>query len=217
MNTCPPAFDDEGVLDGIADALADTGYCLLHDALPDELSATLYQRIAHLRSDQFYRAGVGREQDLQLNSEVRRDRIHWLEGDDPSETAYLGWMERLRCGLNRRLFMGLFDYEGHFAHYPPGAFYARHLDAFRGHTNRILSTVFYLNPNWSAAQGGELLLYPEQGDAVLERVLPRAGTLAIFLSDRFPHEVLPAASDRYSIAGWFRVNGSNAQQVDPPR
>jgi len=32
--------------------------------------------------------------------------------------------------------------------------------------------------------------------------------LVIFLSEEFPHEVLPANTHRYSIAGWFRVNNS---------
>lgn len=113
--------------------------------------------------------------------------------------------------------MGLFDYEAHFAHYQPGAFYRRHLDAFRGRTNRVLTTLLYLNPDWQPGDGGELLLYPEQGEGVLERVSPRAGTLVIFLSARFPHEVLPAQADRYSIAGWFRVNNSINNQIDPPR
>ena len=35
-------------------------------------------------------------------------------------------------------------------------------------------------------------------------VLPRGGTLVVFLSDRFPHEVLPARRERLSLAGWFR-------------
>lgn len=34
------------------------------------------------------------------------------------------------------------------------------------------------------------------------------GTLVVFLSEEFEHEVLPAKRDRYSIAGWFRVNPS---------
>jgi len=28
----------------------------------------------------------------------------------------------------------------------------------------------------------------------------------VFLSDKFPHEVLPAKKKRHSIAGWFRVD-----------
>lgn len=38
----------------------------------------------------------------------------------------------------------------------------------------------------------------------------------LFLSEEFPHEVLPASRERYSIAGWFRVNGNGAGRVDPP-
>ncbi len=29
--------------------------------------------------------------------------------------------------------------------------------------------------------------------------------------------VLPANQERYSIAGWFRVNGSGNGRLDPPR
>ena len=60
------------------------------------------------------------------------------------------------------------------------------------------------------------LLYEPEGGRVLERVCPAAGTMVIFLSEEFPHEVLPATQDRYSIAGWFRINSSNGYSVDPP-
>lgn len=204
-------------LDQIADALVESGFILVEHALPESLTTALFTRIYALDDAHFQRAGVGREKDQQINSTVRRDQIYWLDDSDPAESAYLDWMAQLREGLNRRLFMGLFDYEAHFAHYAPGAFYARHLDAFRGQTNRILTTVFYLNPDWSAGDGGELVVYEEDGETTVARVAPQAGTLVIFLSDRFPHEVLPAQADRFSIAGWFRVNASIGNQIDPPR
>lgn len=34
-------------------------------------------------------------------------------------------------------------------------------------------------------------------------VLPQAGTLMVFMSAQWPHEVLPATRDRLSITGWF--------------
>ena len=206
----------ESVFDRIADALVARGYILLNDGPDAGITRALYERTQQL-SDDFRRAGVGREQDQHLNSRIRQDEIHWLSMKNPAEVAYLEWMETLREEINRRLFMGLFDYECHFAHYAPGAFYRRHLDAFRGQTNRVLTTVYYLNDGWQKEDGGELLLYPDAGDEPIERVLPTAGTLVIFLSDSFPHEVLPAKADRYSIAGWFRVNGSLGNQIDPPR
>jgi SM-20-related protein len=39
-------------------------------------------------------------------------------------------------------------------------------------------------------------------------VAPTFGTMIIFLSESFPHEVLRSNATRRSIAGWFRVSGS---------
>lgn len=202
--------------DTIADALVDQGYYYTSRPLPGLPTTTLQQRIAQLDAEAaLQRAGIGRHQDHQINNSVRRDSIRWLSSEHTAEREYLEWMDGLRSGINERLFMGLFDYECHFAHYPPGAFYQRHLDAFQGRTNRVLTTVYYLNDQWQADQGGELLLYANDSDRVLEQVLPETGTLLVFLSDRFPHEVLETHRDRYSIAGWFRVNNSLNTQIDP--
>jgi SM-20-related protein len=119
--------------------------------------------------------------------------------------------------LNQRLFLGLFSFESHYAHYAPGAYYKRHYDAFRGEANRVLSVVCYLNPNWSASDGGELVLYRDEQDREGLKVVPLYGTVVVFLSEEFPHEVLPASRDRYSVAGWFRVNCSIDNKIDPPR
>ena len=81
------------------------------------------------------------------------------------------------------------------------------LCAFKGQANRVLSVVLYLNPVWGCGDGGEMVLYSDTDpSAVLCKISPHAGTLVVFLSEDFPHEVLPALRDRYSIAGWFRVD-----------
>lgn len=193
--------------DAIADALADEGKIILDDLLPASLIEQLRLQVSQLADSEFKAAGVGRGQDHQYQQAIRRDQIHWLSQADATQKHYLDWMDSLREALNQRLFMGLFDYEAHYAHYPPGAFYKRHLDAFRGNTNRVLTSVCYLNDNWQPEDAGELLIYPQQGDQVLEKVAPKAGRLVIFLSEQFPHEVLAAKRDRYSIAGWFRQRG----------
>ncbi len=191
---------------------------VLTDILPAELLRDLHQRALALTEGGFQRAGIGRQTDRHIDNAYRTDAIHWLDRQHAAERAYLDWMEQLRRGLNRRLFLGLFDYECHFAHYAPGAFYKRHLDAFRGNTNRVLTTVYYLNPHWHEGDGGQLLIYRDEDSAEpFLRVPPQGGTLAVFLSDQFPHEVAPALRDRYSIAGWFRVNNSRTAVVDPPR
>jgi len=190
----------------ISQHLADVGYCVLESALPDKITQGLYQRVTTLPKDEFSHAGIGRRGDFHLDNGFRTDKIYWLEATDSAETAFLEWMEQLRLGINRQLFMGLFDYEAHFAHYAPGTFYKRHLDAFKGSSNRVLTTVFYLNHQWVENDGGEILLYEnETSQAPFKTILPHMGALVLFLSDQFPHEVVSAQRDRYSIAGWFRI------------
>lgn len=205
-------------LDEAADALARDGWWCRDHALPADLVVALREDMqALVEADALERAGVGRETDYQIDRSVRRDRILWLDRRRPAPGRFLDLAEALRQALNRRLFLGLFEYEAHFAHYPPGAFYRRHLDSFRGAANRILSTVAYLNTDWQDGDGGELVLYTEEEDGVLAQIAPKAGRLVIFLSEEIPHEVLPARCDRFSIAGWYRLNASVHGQIDPPR
>jgi SM-20-related protein len=77
-----------------------------------------------------------------------------------------------------------------------------------------LSLVIYLNHDWQSGQGGELVLYHPQTGVEVQRVLPEFGTLVLFLSEEFPHEVLPATRQRSSVAGWFRVNTSTGAFLD---
>lgn len=200
----------------IASDLTGKGYAVIPNALPGLLSEELFGQIQSLHSHDFSEAGVGRNHDQTLNRFVRRDAIRWIAGETSPEQRWLDWTSRLQTYLNRHLFLGLFSYESHFSHYRPGDFYRKHLDAFRGQTNRRLSTVAYLNPGWMPDDGGELILFSEMGEREILRVTPAYGTLAIFLSEVFPHEVLPTNRHRYSIAGWFRVNGSVNDQLDPP-
>lgn len=200
----------DALLERVATALHDTGYIVLDDVLPPLLAQGLIRELDEQLDGGLRPAGVGRGGDFQHNPDIRRDKICWLEGRTPAAAAFLHWMDALRTGLNRRLFLGLFDYEAHFALYEPGDFYQTHRDAFRDATGagpgRKLSTVVYLNPGWVEGDGGELVLYDEAGEKRLEKVAPLMGRLLVFLSEDFPHEVLPATFARKSIAGWFRVN-----------
>jgi len=148
---------------------------------------------------------------------VRRDRVRWLDRGHAPVVCNLDWAEQLRQRLNQELCLGLFDYECHYAHYPKGAFYKRHVDAVKGLSNRRLSTILYLNPSWQAGDGGELVMYAGEGQAVLETVSPAFGSMVLFLSEEFPHEVLPAKRSRYSLTGWFRINNTDSLNLDPPK
>lgn len=197
----------EAVLDVIADALVDKGFAILSDIIPPDISLALHEKVMLNRVIDFKPALIGRGSEQQLNTDIRADKICWLESQYHDDNAYLTLMNQLKDGINRRLFMGLFDYESHYAVYEPGAFYKKHVDALKGTQNRILSTVFFLNPDWCHDHGGELVIYDEN-DSLLTTVAPKMGTMAIFLSERFPHEVKETFATRASIAGWFRVSNS---------
>lgn len=197
----------EAMLDVIADALVDKGYIFLSDLVPTHISQMLLDKIQSTQAHELKAASIGRGIEQQLNPDIRRDRIQWLEESNEPDNQYLDVMMQLKNGLNRRLFMGLFDYESHYAVYQPGAFYKKHVDALKGSQNRILTTVFFLNPDWKMADCGELIIYDE-ADIEIERIAPKMGHFVIFLSERFPHEVTQTLAQRNSIAGWFRVSNS---------
>jgi len=205
-------------IDEAADALAEHGWFCRDDAVSPALVAALSNDLAQLmEDDRLKRAGIGRERDFQVDRDIRRDWIFWLNRQRPVQAGFLVLAERLRLALNRRLFLALFEFEAHVALYPPGAFYRRHFDSFRGAANRMVSLVVYLNRDWADSDGGELVLYrPESGEE-MARIVPRAGTLVLFMSEEIEHEVLPTHRDRASIAGWFRLNNTTANYLDPPR
>lgn len=207
---------DGDVFARIIEAVRHQGYIILTDIFSIEQLQSLFIDIKNTDSEEFHQAGIGREQEHQLNQFVRRDRIRWLQTDYEPTRFYLDWAERLRQRINRELFLGLFDYECHYAHYPKGAFYKKHLDAFQGNSNRRLSSILYLNPAWQPTDGGELVIYAADDSKILETVLPTFGKMVIFLSEEFPHEVLPAKCSRFSLTGWFRVNSSTTVNLDPP-
>ncbi|WP_189406776.1 2OG-Fe(II) oxygenase [Alteromonas halophila] len=215
------AGDDNGALTflftRIADDLVNKGYAILPDALPDSLINSLERCQYSMLDSAFEQAGIGRKQDFQHDQRIRRDEICWIDGSMPEGQQWLGFCESLKDFLNQQLFMGLFSVESHFARFESGAFYKRHYDAFRGQDNRVLSMVTYLNADWQLADGGELVLYADDADCEGTAVLPRRGTLVIFLSERFPHEVKPARKTRESVATWFRLNTTRPGRVDPPR
>lgn len=208
---------DDTLFGLIAQDIETQGFSIRHGALPDHIANGLYQHQQNLNQEKYVAAGIGRGRDFVKTDFVRTDEICWITGESEAGLAWLNWTSQLQQFLNRRLFLGLFSFESHFAHYRPGDYYKRHYDAFHGEANRILSVVTYLNPGWYAESGGELVLYQSDQDRDGIKIAPLFGTVVVFLSEDFPHEVLPAIHDRYSVAGWFRLNTSIGNQIDPPK
>lgn len=201
----------------VLDALAEQHWALWPAFLPlVEVAALQTELVARAARGELLQAGVGQGDRQQLHTAIRRDRTHWLDGSTQAQQQFLQRLESLRQSINRHWFLGLFDIEAHFAHYPPGGFYRRHRDAFRDNDVRKLSAVCYLNPDWQPGDGGELRLWAGlEADAPVHVLPPLAGSLICFFSDRIPHEVLPTRTDRYSIAAWLRRNTSSSARADP--
>lgn len=192
--------------DHIIDALTGPGRIVLPDALPPALTQALHQELQQqFDAGAFHAAAIGRGHNEQVNHSIRGDSLCWLSEALPAASAYLNALHTLRQILNRTLYLGLDDYEAHYAHYEPGSFYRRHLDRHHNSDARRVTTVCYLDNDWQHDQGGELLIYESlDTDMPVQRVLPQSGTLVLFMSGDFPHEVLPATRTRHSIAGWLR-------------
>lgn len=192
----------------IVDDLAEHGWSLQPQFIPQSVTHKLAEECRQRAAQgALAPAAVGRGAQQQVREGVRGDHIQWLEaGQHPACDAYLQALDELRLALNQGLYLGLEDYEGHFALYPPGAFYQRHVDRFRDDDRRAVSAVFYLNDDWQAEQGGALRLYLANGET--RDVLPQAGSLLVFLSADMPHEVLPASRERLSLTGWLRRRGN---------
>lgn len=163
--------------------------------------------LADLQQTPLRRAAVGRGNERGIHEAIRNDATHWLTADScaPQQLHYGSLMEELRLQLNEHCFLGLFDFESHFALYPMGGFYKAHRDQHANATNRVVTVILYLNEDWQPGDGGELRIWTTPGAAKGPSVLiePRMGTLVCFLSDDYWHEVLEAHQPRMGITGWF--------------
>ena len=153
---------------------------------------------------EFAAARIGGRGALQRRESIRGDFTCWLrEPLLPMEQVLLRRMEALRLQLNREAFLGLFELELHYARYPPGSAYARHVDQPLGNSQRRVSLVLYLNPAWQRSDGGVLRIHgAQEGFTDIE---PLGGRLVCFLTPGREHEVLEARCERLSISGWFRA------------
>lgn len=191
------------VFDSIADDLAEHGYAVADQFLSQqEVNAILSLDEFKNGLIEFKKAGIGKQQDRQINEAIRGDYIKWLDkNSSPAPVKlYLDRLNKLIDYLNQSLFLSMKDYEVHMTIYPAGSYYKRHLDQFKKDDHRKLSVICYLNNDWTEENGGQLRVYLPDGQ---KQFLPLAGRLICFRSDKIEHEVLPADRERLSLTGWI--------------
>ena len=191
--------------DTAATALTERGFAVLPGALTDVAWRGLREEAEQLLSRHaFSPARIGRGQGAREESATRGGSVCWLDASMPAGDAFMSCMDGLRISLNRALFLGLEAFEAHYAHYPAGTCYQRHVDRHAHTEARVVSAVAYLNSDWPADAGGELVIYDDH-DAPRLTLAPEGGTLVLFMSEGTPHEARQATRERWSVAGWFRT------------
>jgi SM-20-related protein len=205
------------LIEAAIEALTMQGYAILPDWFSQEQTQLLAQRAQALQmANLLTPASTGKQTKLDTN--LRGDNTCWLTNDTThfAEQHYLASMYTLQSALNQTFYLGLDSIESHFAIYPIGAYYKKHLDQFMSELYkkdavRQVSSVLYLNEHWLAEDGGQLRLYLDENkaDQTLD-ISPIGGTLVLFMSSRFYHEVLPAKRERMSVTGWFKTRDNTS-------
>jgi SM-20-related protein len=199
-----------------ADALVET-LCADGVAVGDRFLSPLEVRAlfdcadARRARGDFVEARIGADRKLERRADIRGDSICWLsEPEFAAEFALFDLLEDLRLRLNRGAVLGLFELELHYALYPPGAGYARHIDqprgSNRGPNQRRVSLVLYLSEDWAPSHGGILRIFADD-DGRYRDIEPLPGRLVLFLTQGRAHAVLSTQRARLSVTGWFRSRG----------
>lgn len=199
----PPTFLRDW--EQIADQLASQSYTVIDNFLSADQVSLFYQlALQYYQSGQFRSAGVGRAHHYTNEDQIRGDQILWLDerSEDPLIQNYWEDIDRLRLFLNRTCFLALRSGEFHFAVYPIGKEYKRHLDVFKDSDARKISVIVYLNPEWKPDWGGALRLFLPQGDV---DIYPLGGRMVCMRSELIEHAVLPVKKERYSLTGWLKT------------
>lgn len=193
---------------GWLDQLAEQDYVIVDDFI----SHDFYEQIMSFfteaeKNDKLKKAGIGAQQDFRLKAEVRGDFIYWLEEErDRQLSLFFNLKDELVQNLKRFCYLSLSGSEFHIAKYPAGTFYHRHLDQFNERTNRQITVLIYLNKDWKKGDGGELIIYKDGEEIMVE---PIARRLLLFKSDTVEHEVVITNVPRYSLTGWLLHQPAN--------
>ncbi len=197
----------EQKFEGLIEGILASGYGVCDDFLSIEEVTSLTTRFASRFDDgKFKEAGIGKQSEVHQATEIRGDKILWLESNsvDSSERILLDKNQAFVDYLNQTCYLGIIDAEIHFAKYDIGKFYRRHRDTFQAQKGRVLSVIYYLNINWLPENGGNLLIYTQENN--IEKTIsiaPLAGRLVCFESDKLDHEVSETFKERLSITGWL--------------
>lgn len=156
------------------------------------------------QADSFRKSAIGNRLNESLERSIRNDFIFWLDETKYAQ-IFFSKINNFIEYINKTCFASIVTKEFHYAIYPQGSFYKKHIDTFQNDDRRTISIVCYLNEVWQPSFGGQLKLY--LSDKNLE-IFPTNGKIVLFDSKTIEHEVLPVLTKnkRLSITGWLKTN-----------
>jgi SM-20-related protein len=204
---------DQGLWEQGLDRLGSEGLVILDGLWKNSHLELLRQDV--LRAESHFRdAQIGKGEKTQIDRRIRSDQILWLDEAQPNPVfkLTLKGLKQLQTRLSESLRCSFSESEFHLTKYPPGAGYSAHVDQSPhvrpGQTQRYLSLVMYLNPEWSADWGGHLLIYEDSQKnpqpKLTHRIKPEWNRTVLFLSQTVLHEVETSSRERLSLTGWLR-------------
>jgi SM-20-related protein len=203
-------FQENPLYEKIISGLLEEQYCIVEDFFnAEEIQILRRSLLQKYEEDNFKKAAIGNRLNETIEKAVRGDFILWINEADAGEAekVFFNKINSLVSYLNKTCFLGILQKEFHYAVYPEGTFYKRHLDTFQNDDRRKLSLVCYLNDeDWAPENGGELVIYKEENGAeTAKSIYPFPGRVVIFESQLLEHEVKPVKTTRLSITGWLKT------------
>lgn len=203
-------FQENPLYEEIISGILEDQYCIVEEFFTIEEVRSLRRALLEkYEEEKFKKAAIGNRTNETVEKAIRGDFILWINEAEASEgeKIFFKKINSLVEYLNKTCFLGILQKEFHYAVYPEGTFYKRHLDTFQNDDRRKLSLVCYLNEeDWKPENGGELVIYKnENGKEIAKNIYPLPGRVVIFESQLLEHEVKPVKTTRLSITGWLKT------------
>ncbi len=204
-------FDENPLFERIISDLLSKHFSVVDSFFSEEEVTTLRNcLLLRYHDDAFKKSAIGNKTNENIITSIRGDYIYWLDERtiNEAEKVFFNKINALISYLNKTCFLGILHKEFHYAIYPKGTFYKRHLDTFMNDDRRKLSFVCYLNDSyWRKENGGELVIYTQENKTETAHTIhPLPGRVVVFESQLLEHEVKQVKqSERYSITGWLKT------------
>ena len=181
------AFEENPLFETIINDIVSQKYAIVENFFDEKEVQLLRQSLIDKhKEDAFKKAAIGNKLNATIVKTIRGDVILWMDESNANTTEKLFFdkINNLVSYLNRTCFLGILHKEFHYALYPKGTFYKRHIDTFQNDDRRKLSFVCYLNESgWLPENGGELVLYLDDNGKEIEKIIyPFPGRVVIFKS-----------------------------------